>query len=64
VLFPRWNVTTSPLPPPQTIDQSQARSLMMPTRRRTRAQQRAYRIQCARNLNDAYVAERNRPAPF
>ena len=64
VLFPRWNVTTSPLPPPQKIDQSQARSLMMPTRRRTRAQQRAYRIKCERALNDAYVAERNRPPPF
>jgi Domain of unknown function (DUF222) len=64
VLFPRWNVTTSPLPPPQKIDQSQARSLMMPTRRRTRAQQRAYRIKCERALNDAYVAEPNRPPPF
>lgn len=65
VLFPQWKITTGTLPPPSTAtDPSHPRKLMMPTRRRTRAQQRAYRIQCARNLNDAYVAERNRPPPF
>ena len=64
VLFPRWNVTTSPLPPPQKVDQSQARTLMMPTRRRTRAQNRARYIKRERALNDTRVAERNKPPPF
>ena len=61
--MPRWNVTTAPLAPPvgqppPTI------GIMMPTRRRTRATQRAYRIAAERKLNDARVAERNRPPPF
>ena len=65
LLFPHWNVTTATLPPPPTTtDTPHARTLMMPTRRRTRAQDRAYRIVCERALNDAYVAERNRPPPF
>ena len=64
VLFPQWNITTGTLPPPQQMDPSRARTLMMPTRRRTRAEDRAYRIQCARTLNDAHVAELNRPPPF
>jgi hypothetical protein len=37
---------------------------MMPRRRRTRAADRARRINEERALNDAYVAERNRPPPF
>jgi hypothetical protein len=37
---------------------------MMPTRRKTRAAQRAYRITAERRLNDARVAERNKPPPF
>ncbi len=66
ILFPHWNITTATLPPPPstTPDPSHARTLMMPTRRRTRADDRAYRIKRARALNDAYVAERNRPPPF
>ncbi len=64
ILFPQWNITTATLPPQPPTDTSPARTLMMPTRRRTRAQQRAYRIKCERALNDAYVAERNRPPPF
>ena len=64
ILFPHWNITTATLPPPPPTDPSPARTLMMPTRRRTRAQQRAYRIKCERALNDAHVAERNRPPPF
>jgi hypothetical protein len=63
LLTPRWNTTTATLPPPvgqppPTI------GIMMPTRRRTRATQRAYRIAAERKLNDARVAERNRPPPF
>jgi hypothetical protein len=64
ILFPHWNITTAPLLPPPPVDPSPARTLMMPTRRRTRAQQRAYWIKCERALNDAYAAERNRPPPF
>jgi hypothetical protein len=37
---------------------------MMPLRRRTREQDRAYRIDAERALNDAHVAGRNRPPPF
>jgi hypothetical protein len=37
---------------------------MMPRRRRTREQDRAYRINAERALNAAHVAERNRPPPF
>lgn len=63
LLIPRWNVTTATLPPPvgqppPTI------GIMMPTRRRTRAAQRAYRITAERKLNDARVTERSRPPPF
>ena len=64
VLFPRWNIATSPLPPPPTIDQTRARTLMMPARKRTRAQNRAAYVKRERALNDARVAERNKPPPF
>jgi hypothetical protein len=37
---------------------------MMPTRRRTRTQDRTYRINTERALNADHVAERNRPPPF
>ena len=40
------------------------RGLMMPRRKNTRAQDRAKRIEAERKLNDAYVAERNKPPPF
>ncbi|WP_445167562.1 DUF222 domain-containing protein [Mycolicibacterium sp. Dal123E01] len=63
LFLPQWNVTTATLPapvgqPPPTI------GIMMPTRRKTRAAQRAYRIAAERKLNDALVAERNKPPPF
>lgn len=64
VVFPRWNITTSPLPPPPTVDPTRARTLMMPTRKRTRAQNRAAYVKRERALNDARVAERNQPPPF
>jgi hypothetical protein len=63
LLFPQWN-TTMGLPPTQEIPPVTNRGLMMPTRRRTRAADRAYRIRYERALNDAHVAERNRPPPF
>jgi hypothetical protein len=40
------------------------RGVMMPTRRRTRAQDRAHRIGAERALNADRVAERNQPPPF
>lgn len=64
VIFPRWNITTSLLPPMPTVDPTRARTLMMPTRRRTRAQNRIAYVKRERALNDARVAERNKPPPF
>jgi hypothetical protein len=40
------------------------RGLMMPKRRRTRAENLAHRIEAERKLNDEYIAERNKPPPF
>jgi Domain of unknown function (DUF222) len=40
------------------------RGLMMPKRRRTRAENLAKRIEAERKLNDGYIAERNKPPPF
>ena len=37
---------------------------MMPRRTRTREQNRQRAIEAERRLNDAYVAERNKPPPF
>ncbi len=64
VLFPRWNIATSSLPPPPTVEQTGARTLMMPTRRRTRAQNRVAYVKRERALNDARVAEREEPPSF
>jgi hypothetical protein len=65
IFFPRWDTATSKAPPGQAAPPGSAnRALMMPRRRRTRASDRARRIQEERALNDAYVAERNRPPPF
>jgi hypothetical protein len=40
------------------------RGAMMPKRRHTRAENLARRIKAERELNDDYVAERNKPPPF
>jgi len=40
------------------------RGVMMPKRRRTRAENLTRRIEAERKLNDDHVAERNRPPPF
>ena len=65
LLFPTWNSATAELAsPPTTSGPTHARGIMMPVRRRTRAAQRAFRIRCERALNDAHVAERNKPPPF
>ncbi|WP_235677801.1 HNH endonuclease signature motif containing protein [Mycolicibacterium sarraceniae] len=63
LLLPRWNVTTATLPPP-VGQPPPTTGIMMPTRRKTRAAQRAYRITAERKLNDARVAQRNKPPPF
>ena len=52
------------LPEPTEVSLTGDRGVMMPKRPRTRAHDRAYRIAAERRLNDAYVAERNRPPPF
>ena len=65
LLFPSLCEPTAALslPEPDSVV-SGDRGVMMPKRRRTRAQDRAYRIDAERRLNDAYVAERNMPPPF
>ncbi len=64
LLFPRWDTSTAEIVAGRTAEPSPGRGVMMPTRRRTRSQDRAARIRRDRALNDAYVAERNRPPPF
>ena len=66
VFFPAWNTTTAPLSPTSSSQANSGsdRQLMMPKRKRTRAQARDYRIKAERALNDTHVAERNIPPPF
>ena len=65
IFFPAWDSTTAPvLGRPTPVLQQRNRGLMMPRRRQTRAADRQRRIREQRALNDAYVAERNRPPPF
>lgn len=47
-----------------TVESTNNRGLMMPKRKRTRAQNLSRRIDAERKLNNEYVAERNRPPPF
>ena len=65
LLFPALCVPTGELPVVPTQYRGPGdRGVMMPKRRRTRAQDRDYRIDAERALNDAHVAERNEPPPF
>ncbi|HET9876797.1 MAG TPA: DUF222 domain-containing protein [Mycobacterium sp.] len=65
LLFPALCRSTGELPASTTPSTPMVgRTLMMPTRKRTRAQNRARAINAERALNDAHVAERNRPPPF
>ena len=59
--LPTGQLPTAPTAQPQSDDQ---RGVMMPTRKRTRQQDRAYRINAERALNADHVAERNQPPPF
>jgi hypothetical protein len=66
-LFPTLCQPTATLWPPgdePTVPPSGDRGVMMPRRRRTRAENLARRIEAERKLNDEYVAERNKPPPF
>jgi hypothetical protein len=64
IFFPAWNTTTAPLPRLSPVVQQRNRGVMMPKRQHTRAAERTRRILEERALNDAHVAERNRPPPF
>jgi hypothetical protein len=66
LLFPTLCVPAGELRLPQhdTTAAAGDRGVMMPKRRRTRAESLQRRIEAERKLNDEYVAERNRPPPF
>jgi len=66
LLFPTLSLPTGQLPGAPTAERpaSGLRGLMMPTRRRTRQQDRDYRIYAERALNAGRAAERNQPPPF
>ena len=62
MLFPQLGVPTGELDLPDSPPPGENRGLKMPKRKRTRAQERAYRIQRERNINAArYAAD---PPPF
>ena len=62
LFFPQLGALTGKLVLPATPPPSPDRGLAMPTRKRTRAQDRAYRIEYERRLYDArYQAD---PPPF
>ncbi len=71
IFFPAWNTTTAKLAQTYNPSPVASRGVMMPKRRRTRAANRAHRIQHERALNAACVAqhaandpaERDRPPP-
>jgi hypothetical protein len=64
LLFPSLCLPTGELPAvPKTHRPAGDRGVMMPRRRRTREQDRAYRINAERALNAAHIAERDQP-PF
>jgi hypothetical protein len=64
LLFPTLCKPTAPVSAPAVVAVEPNRGQMMPRRTNTRAQDRAKRIKAERQLNDAYVAERNKPPPF
>jgi hypothetical protein len=65
LLFPALCLPTGELPTPvKQYANPGNRGVMMPTRHRTREQDRARRIDAERALNAARVVERNQPPPF
>ncbi|WP_197373472.1 hypothetical protein [Mycolicibacterium baixiangningiae] len=63
LLFPTLCTPTAPIPKITKAPIPNS-GLNMPKRSRSRAKDRAYRIEVERRLNDAFVAERNKPPPF
>jgi hypothetical protein len=65
-LFPTLGEPTATLwhGDPPLIEASGGRGAMMPKRRHTRAHTTATAIAAERRLNDAHVAQRNKPPPF
>ena len=47
-----------------TVEPKSNRGLMMPKRKRSRAENRVRRVEAERKLNDEHVAERDKPPPF
>jgi hypothetical protein len=68
ILFPSLCRPTAPVtataPPTATHSPDPRRGLAMTRRTRTRAENRQRAIEAERRLNDAHVAERNKPPPF
>ncbi|MET0899253.1 MAG: hypothetical protein ABWY45_15205, partial [Mycobacterium sp.] len=64
LLFPTVNTTSAPITPGTPKPRGPDKTAKMPKRKRSKAQQRAYRIAAERALNDAHVAERNKKSPF
>jgi hypothetical protein len=64
LLFPTLCKPIAPVSGPAVVTVEPNRGLMVPHRNNTRARSRAKRINVERKLNDAYVAERNKPPPF
>lgn len=65
LLFPNVDTTSAPVERGSRRKAAAGdRMQKMPQRKRSRAKDRAYRIAAERALNDAYVAERNKPPPF
>jgi hypothetical protein len=62
ILFPRANTTSAPVQRGSPRKQPAAdKSVKMPKRKRTKAEDRAYRIAAERALNAAYRASGGRP---
>jgi hypothetical protein len=64
ISFPTLCQPTAPVTVPTAATAEPSRGLAMPRRKRTREQNRQQSITDERRLNDAYVAERNKPPPF
>ncbi|MDX1885819.1 hypothetical protein [Mycolicibacterium sp. 120270] len=65
-MFPQLCAPTATLwsGEPPVVQDSGNRGMMMPKRRHTRAQNTAKAKAAERKLNDALVAEHNKPPPF
>jgi hypothetical protein len=63
--FPGWNTTTNTAPPTGTPPPApHTLGITMPKRKRTRSQDRAYRIKAQRAHNAAHITETEEPPPF